>query len=305
MSTIRLDWESPDPVLWGERLAACGRSTAFQSWGWGAASAAVGEAAVRRAYIEKNGRPVGLLQVFEERRLGLFTLGKAIRGPLFFRSVLPEDRVAALKQAAKNYPLNRLRRFSALPELPDGPAAHGLMAEAGFHRALAGYETAWIDLSRSEADRRAALRRNFRNQLVRAEAAGFEIREPSDPRPLLARYEAHRKAVGYTGPSAAMLGALPQGDTLCLEAVRDAEIVAGVLFVLHGQAATYQVGWTAAAGRKGHAHNLLLWRGLQALCDRGIRYLDLGGLDWAKAPSVAHFKAGLGGEAFSLPGTFV
>lgn len=307
MSTIQLDWESPDEGEWRKRLVQCGRSSAFQSWSWGAASAAIGESTVRRAYILKNGRPVGLMQVFDEKRLGLFTLGKLIRGPLFFRPVMPEDRIAAMVLASNDYPMRRMKRFSILPELPDGPAIHGLMQSAGFHQALSGYETAWLDLTQPREVIRAGFRQNFRNQLVRAEGSGLCVMEEEDPRPLLALYDAHRTGKGYTGPSGSMLAAIPDQDLLCLtaRAATEGDVIAGVLFVLHGQAATYQVGWTSPEGRRAHAHNLLLWEALPLLSDKDVRFLDLGGLDWAKSPGVAHFKAGLGAEPFSLSGTFV
>lgn len=303
---IQLDWESPNTEEWAVRLAACGRSTAFQSWAWGTASTLVEGTTVRRAYVQKNGRPVGLMQIFEQSKLGLFTLGKVVRGPLFFRPVLPPDRVAAIKEFTRDYPLRKLRRVSILPELPEGPAAQGLMTAAGFHRAMDGYETAWLDLDVSADTLRANFRQNFRNQLCRAERNELSLSETNDPRPIAKRYDQHRAQAGFTGPSGAMLAALPEEALLCLEAYHDdEEPVAAVLFVIHGCAATYQVGWTTVEGREKHAHNLLLWRALPMLQERGIRHLDLGGLDWVKAPGVAHFKSGLSGEPFALPGTFV
>ena len=309
MNTIQLDWESPDETQWRDRLAKCGRSTVFQSWSWGRALEVVGQAKIRRADILKNGRPVGLVQVFEETRLGLFTLGRVLRGPLFFQSVLPEDRIAAMTELRRAYPLSRMKRLSILPELPDGPAVADLLRGAGFHKVLKPYETAWLDLSTDLPKIRASLRQNFRNQLRRAEDRAADgiltVAETDDPRPLLARYDAHRKKAGYAAPSGMLLGALSDSDRLCLNAYIGDDVVAGVLFVLHGQAATYQVGWTSPTGRGTHAHNLLLWRGIESLKARGIRFLDLGGLDWDAAPGVAHFKAGIGGEAFTLPGTYV
>lgn len=305
MSTIRLDWESPEEEEWRRRIAACGQSTVFQSWSWGAASQAVGAAVPARAYIEKNGRPVGLLQVLERKRMGLFTLGQVLRGPLFHRPVMPEDRIAAMTQAAARYPLGKLKRFSILPELPDGPAAVGMMSDAGFHRAMEGYETAWLDLSVDLESLRAGLRQNFRNQLVQSEKKALSVTIEEDPRPLLGQYETHRSDARYAAPEATLLAALPDRDLLCLAARDDAEVVGGVLMVLHGRAATYQVGWTSDAGRAVHANNLLLWRAVEILRERGIRHLDLGGMEDNTAPGVAHFKRGLGGETYTLPGTYV
>ena len=81
--------------------------------------------------------------------------------------------------------------------------------------------------------------------------------------------------------------------------------MAGTLFIRHGRCATYQVGWTGPEGRAAHAHNRLVWETVCALKTEGVEAVDLGGLDDANAPGVAHFKRGLGGEEITLMGTFV
>jgi len=304
---IQLDWESPEEMSWRKAFAKIHHSTVFQSWSWGAAVAQVGGAGVRRADILKNGRPVGLVQVFEESRLGLFTLGKVLRGPLFHQPVMPEDRIGAMRLLAREYPIRKLKRFSILPELPDGLAAQGLLHDARFHKALGEYETAWLDLTKPLEDIRAGFRQNFRNQLVKAEKQDIRVDNPTDPRPLLAQYEGQRQTLRYRAPEGALIASLPDEDLLCLEARMEGfeEPIAGVLCILHGRSATYQVGWTSDEGRDVNAHNLLLWEAVRQLSARGIRELDLGGLDWVHAEGVAHFKSGLGAEPFILPGTYV
>jgi len=81
--------------------------------------------------------------------------------------------------------------------------------------------------------------------------------------------------------------------------------LAGVMFLIHGQAATYQVGWNSDAGRDLHAHNLLLWRGIEALQERGIRTLDLGGVNTQRSAGVARFKIATGGVVKQLAGTYL
>ena len=82
------------------------------------------------------------------------------------------------------------------------------------------------------------------------------------------------------------------------------ERLAGVLFFVHGRTATYTLAWTGPEGRRRHAHNLLLWRAVLALRERGLGWLDLGGVN-AAAPGVARFKLGLGGRLHTLAGTFI
>jgi lipid II:glycine glycyltransferase (peptidoglycan interpeptide bridge formation enzyme) len=68
----------------------------------------------------------------------------------------------------------------------------------------------------------------------------------------------------------------PSKNLLTMRADLGRDRVAGMLFLIHGEAATYQVGWTSDAGRDQHAHNLILWQGIQELQARGVRWLDLG-----------------------------
>ena len=80
--------------------------------------------------------------------------------------------------------------------------------------------------------------------------------------------------------------------------------VAGMLFLIHGEAATYQVGWTNDVGRDQHAHNLILWHGIQELQSRGIRVLDLGGVNTIRSAGIARFKMSTGGKVITYAGSY-
>jgi len=73
---------------------------------------------------------------------------------------------------------------------------------------------------------------------------------------------------------------------------------------VHGQAATYQIGWTNDAGRNAYAHNLLLYKGMEALKERGIRSLDMGGINTGRSAGIARFKITSGAQVVTLAGTF-
>jgi lipid II:glycine glycyltransferase (peptidoglycan interpeptide bridge formation enzyme) len=80
--------------------------------------------------------------------------------------------------------------------------------------------------------------------------------------------------------------------------------VAGMMFLLHGQAATYQIGWANDAGRDAYAHNLLLYKGMEALKERGVRCLDMGGINTGRSAGIARFKITSGAQVVTLAGTF-
>jgi lipid II:glycine glycyltransferase (peptidoglycan interpeptide bridge formation enzyme) len=78
-----------------------------------------------------------------------------------------------------------------------------------------------------------------------------------------------------------------------------------MMFLLHGSAATYQVGWSNDTGRQFNAHNLLLWHAIEALQQRGVRLLDLGGVNTQRSAGIARFKLGTGGRVLTLAGTYL
>ena len=81
--------------------------------------------------------------------------------------------------------------------------------------------------------------------------------------------------------------------------------VAAMLFLVHGTAATYHVGWSNDAGRDTNAHNLLLWRAFHELKERGVKQLDLGGINTRSLAGISRFKIGSGGQVVTYAGTFV
>ena len=113
----------------------------------------------------------------------------------------------------------------------------------------------------------------------------------------------------YSGPSTKLLTELmkfmvPRGEAVIFNATDQGRTVAAILVFLHGASATYQVGWTSDKGRKLAAHHQLLWRAMLSLKERGIKDLDLGGVNDESAAGIKRFKTGLGGEEVALVGFF-
>lgn len=80
------------------------------------------------------------------------------------------------------------------------------------------------------------------------------------------------------------------------------QIQAGMLFLRHGDWATYHLGWTSEVGRAVFAHGPMLWQAMLSLRSAGVRTLDLGNLD-ATNPGLADFKTGTGAAVVSLGAT--
>ena len=305
MTDLRLAFEDVTESDWQHQLERVPRSNLFQSWAFGEAMRAVEGQIPRRAYLYAKDMHVGLVQAFTVRKLGALSFTRVLRGPLFFQPAPPDIHAIALKQIKRAFPLLRLNWSTVMPEIAPSPVWQTAAESRGLNRVMDGYETAWLDLRKAEKTLRSGLKPKWRNQLAKAEAAGLPVEEPTSIQWLLDHYDRQRRERRYTGPSGRLLAALPRDAVLALSALQDGEPVAGVLFVRHGLDATYQVGWTGEEGRDQNAHNLLLWQGLLRLKAAGVRFLDMGGIDAAVLPGIAHFKQGLGGEAFHCAGVYL
>ena len=64
------------------------------------------------------------------------------------------------------------------------------------------------------------------------------------------------------------------------------------------------MGWNSEEGRLLTANNLLLWFAIKELKGRGVKWFDLGGVDGFSMPGVSRYKMGLGGNLYTLSGTY-
>ena len=115
------------------------------------------------------------------------------------------------------------------------------------------------------------------------------------------------KERGYRGWPAALtaaFAAVAPAQTHLFAARYRGQIVAQMLFLTHGQRATYHIGHSTPEGRRVSAHNLLMWTAMRKLAKIGIEHLDLGGINTHDSPGIARFKLGTGGTVKTLCGTW-
>jgi hypothetical protein len=303
---VSVTWDAASAADWDALLVRAGRSALQQGWAYGAAVSRRGRT-VHRAVWRADGRVLALAQIIERRFLGLATVAAVLRGPVWLDAD-PADKAAVLRGLLARWPR---RRYRFLLLQPDAEAAPELAA-LRLRRVMTGYSTSWLDLRPEQDALRRALDGKWRNQLRRAEEAKLAIDQAHGGKHLawlLAKEGAQARARGYLGLDAALIqdivAASGRDAVLSLTAKLGPEPIAGVLFLRHGAAATYQTGWSGEAGRERHAHNLLLWRGVLELKRHGVAWLDLGGIETTHSEGIAHFKLGLGGGVTTLAGTFL
>ncbi|SFJ03800.1 GNAT family N-acetyltransferase [Celeribacter neptunius] len=255
-----------------------------QRWIYGEAAKRIGREVQRLCVFDRETRPLAMAQVILRPMFGMRT-SLITRGPLFLETC---ERKAAVKA------LRRALPFGIKLMSPEEPLA-GLKLSAP-------PELAELDLLPDLDTLRAGLDGKWRNALKKAESSRLRVTQiqasAQTLMPLL-KAEKDRQAEGkYRGlpPEFALALQDVAPRSLRLFAASDAQM----LFVLHGNSATYQIGHTGPEGRKANAHNLILWDAMKRLKAEGVMRLDLGTLDREKAPDLARFKLRTGAKARKL-----
>ncbi len=306
---MKLFWDDLDAADW-DRHHAAASAPLQQDWAYGSCMKAMG-VACWRVRVEAEGRTVALAQFIGRRLAGLVTVALCSRGPVWTESLTAADKAEVYRRLRTGLPAMR-PRFALFT--PDEPASESL-GLSPWRRIMTGYATVTLDLTQTPEQLRAAFDSKWRNRLVAAESAGLTVQRlganPAQLRWLLDQEDTMREQRGVAGLPSGFIERYIQArksaahTVLTLRADHQGERVAAMMWLLHGSAATYQVGWSNDTGRQLNAHNLLLWQSIEALQQRGIRLLDLGGVNTQRSAGIARFKLGTGGRVLTLAGTYL
>lgn len=277
-----------------------------QDWCYGAALESLG-AKVRRLGIVDDGRLVGLAQFTVRRIGGVVGMSLCSRGPVWLEAIGADRKAEAFAALKRGLGPGWPRVTLVSPDDETGEGTHRMK------RVMTGYSTVLLDLTQTSDALRAGLDQKWRNRLNAAEKAGIDIRlngtKPAQYRWLLESEAGQRKARGYQATPAALVPAFAEakGDRsnlLILRADDGRRKIAAMLFLVHGRAATYHIGWQDPETRSLNAHNALLWTATELLRERGVVQLDLGGVNTVSGAGIARFKIGTGGRVTTLCGTY-
>lgn len=291
-----------------------------QHWAYGETLKAIG-ADVNQLTLTLDNQTIALGLVGKRRFYRLIRMNTLLRGPLWLPRTADDVQATGLKALRKHYSPWRWNFMLLQPELHDTPDSHQTLRACGYRRVMTGYSTVWLDLSPDTDTLRAGLNGKWRNQLKKAESSDkletvIGGRKQHQYAWLTDREADQQQKRGYQAVPIALVPIYAgiadrfagEDDTvgvMSVTALAGRKKVAGAIFLLHGNSATYHVGWTGEDGRDLNAQNKVLWDGMMALKERGIRFLDLGGLNTAEGAGIARFKLGLGTDPLTLAGTWL
>ncbi|MFN5447288.1 MAG: lipid II:glycine glycyltransferase FemX [bacterium] len=305
---MNVRWEGVDLLAWDAAHAVAAASLQQDS-AYGVAMQKLG-VPVLRAQVEIDGAPVALAQFIVRRFCSLGAVALCTRGPIWLKPLSPYEESHAYAALKKTIPLRGLRLVLFTPEIGAGQP-HGL---SPWRRVMTGMSTVMLDLTPSMDNLRAQLDKRWRHRLVGGEASGMTIHRvgtnPGQFRWVLETEMQQRSKKGLEGLPVEFFEhyvasrAQTAKTILTLRADIGRDRIAAMMFLIHGEAAIYHVGWTTNKGRDVHAHNLLLWKAIEELKSRGIRRLDFGGVNTIRSAGIARFKMSTGGEVITLAGTY-
>lgn len=306
---LQVHWGGHDLAAW-DAAHADALGSLQQDWAYGSAMLSLG-VPVLRARVERDGVPIAHAQ-FIVRRFGrLGSVALCSRGPVWLQPLTVADKARAYKALKQTLPLPGLRFMLVTPEQAAGEP-NGL---SPMRRVMTGMSTVMLDLTPTMDELRANLERRWRHRLVTSEASGLSVQrvgtQPNQFRWLLDAEMAQRGDKGLDGLPPAfferyVLARTKAADTmLTLRADAGRDRIAAMMFLIHGHSAIYHIGWTTGQGRDLHAHNLILWKGIEELKARGVRQLDLGGVNTVRSAGIARFKISTGGKVLTLAGSYL
>lgn len=256
------------------------RAPLSQQWIYGDVAKRLGRS-VRRVALFDDANPVVAAQFLSRRALGI-PINACIGGPLVDPS----------------YDIN-LRRRPFTSHFPTIAVSHAALGGIPLGGTTVTCE--W-DISSDQDVLRARMAPKWRRALDRSLRLGRSpicdrlSREHLDR--LIAKERAQQSQRGYKGlpPEFALLLKEVDGDCLRLFQTLDG----AMLFVVHGNSATYLIGHAGEKSRRIDAHRRILWHAASELKNQGIHRIDLGTIDMRRAPGLAKFKTGTGASTKPL-----
>ena len=257
------------------------------------------------------------IRIHRIRPLGL-RIGYGQWGPLLHRKSgavgCPAAMINVLRDACFGLGIDVLR---LTPNVVDNVASKELsdaLKESGFEKLPEEppYHTTLVPLDCPEAELRKRLHQSWRRMLNKAETAGVEIKEHTDhvSFEMLERFYAdlaRKKGLKGVDPNVFERAQqiLPESEKMCLiVGFLDHEPVTVHVTSNLGDTGIFLLSASSESGYECRASYLAWWRAMVCSSCMGMKNYDTGGIDSEKAPDIARFKTGVGGQEISYIGTF-
>lgn len=282
-----------------------------QEWDYGDVKGRAESWKAERAIIkDQDGYAVGIVQMLKKRK-GMITIFVRVnRGPLLISDYDNiENKLMVMELIRKKVPHPIPIIYAPNIEFTGENLAFA--TSYGWKQwNLFGFSSGMIDLQAEQGDIRKSFEKHWRNRLAYAERDNPEIKTDLNRfEEILDLYEQSQTEKHFVGiPRNVLQGLLHLKDSplqLMYLTNKEDEIIAFDIFYMTNNFGLYLVGWNGSEGRKRYLNNLLFYNAAKKFRERGIRWLDLGGIDYIETEENARFKDGMRPQHYQLLGEFI
>lgn len=296
---------------WEDFLVSHPEANFLQSWYWGEFHKAYGNKVYRSGFYNANELIGVMLSVVEDAKRGRYLTVPA--GPIInWRDTnLVKSFVEEIKEIAKSEKCVFVR---VRPQLESNDFSKDLFAKHGFISApthLHAELTSQLDITKSEEELLANMRKGTRYEIRKAISLGIKITTTDNPDAIKKFYDLEvltSKRQGFVPFSYKFL--YEQFKVLCeakkvllYSAEFESKLLAQGFIIFYGQEAAYHYGASTEDGRKYPGAYLVQWEAIKEAKKRGMKVYNF----WGVAPEdqkdhrfygLSIFKRGFGGTDF-------
>jgi len=291
---------------WEAFLTKHPESNFLQSWAWGEFHANLGHTIIRLGFFEKDVIRGVMLCVVEKARRGTYLTVPG--GPIIDwnnKKIVLQFKTAIV-HIAKEHSCAFIR---VRPQLESNDFSHKLFKNMGFRNApmhLHAELTNQLDITKSEADLLANMRKATRYEIRKAEKLGVRVEESTDTQLIETFYNLQMetaKRQGFVPFSFKFLNEQfkifsKEGSAILYSSYFENKLLAQAFVIFYGEEAVYHYGASAPEGRNYPGAYLIQWQAILEAKKRGMQRYNF----WGVAPAghrfanLSVFKRGFGGE---------
>jgi lipid II:glycine glycyltransferase (peptidoglycan interpeptide bridge formation enzyme) len=301
--------EVTERAVWEDFLLGRKPGTFLQSWNWGEVNKEVGYK-IRRLGFFKGGKLMGVaLLIHQPAKRGKHYLVPG--GPVldFGDRQFCKYVFSQIKRKAKEDGVWFVR---IRPDVKDDPALRVLMKEMGLLPApmhVHGENTLVLDISRTEAELMAGMRKTTRYSIRKSMSEGYQVTASEDTSHIENLYELQAETVKrhkFVGFQKKLFWSelsifSKDREALLFECKKGRELLASAIVVFYGEKAFYHYSGSSQASRGTNASYCLQWEIIKKAKELGYKMYDFWGIAPRDDPKhrfwgVTVFKKGFGGE---------
>ncbi len=302
-----------DKKVWEEFLAKHREANFLQSWYWGEFHKNLGHTIIRTGFYEGNKLSGVMLAIVEKAKRANYLTVPA--GPIINWDSKKET--VAFKSAVENIAQeNNCSFIRVRPQLGKSASSIELFKKLGFRNApmhLHAQLTNQLDITKSEEELLANMRKATRYEIKKAQKTGIEIKESVNEKDIKKFYDLQvqtSKRQGFVPFSYKFLSEqfnvfARSGNAILYSAYLNKKLLAQAFIIFYGDEAVYHYGASTEEGRKFPGSYLIQWNAILEAKKRGIKTYNF----WGVANDTHHrfynlsvFKRGFGGEDYEYLG---